>query len=103
MRKNNKYTGEFKEMVVRKYLSGQHGGLITVAKIYRVRNVSQLKKCVKKYHEDTTSLYRETRGRKKVSSKSDKSKVELLQEQIDYLKMENTILKKWVELIKENN
>ncbi len=48
MRKNNKYTGEFKEMLVRKYLSGQHGGLITVAKIYGVRNVSQLKKWVKK-------------------------------------------------------
>ncbi|MDT2885578.1 transposase [Lactococcus lactis] len=47
MRKNNKYTGEFKEMVVRKYLSGQNGGLITVAKIYGVRNVSQLKKWVK--------------------------------------------------------
>lgn len=47
MRKNNKYTGEFKGMLVRKYLSGQHGGLITVAKIYGVRNVSQLKKWVK--------------------------------------------------------
>lgn len=90
-------------MVVKEYLSGKHGGLITVAKIYGVRNVSQLKNWVKKYHEDPTSLYRGTRGRKKVSSKSDKSKVELLQQQIDYLKMENTILKKWVELVKGNN
>lgn len=103
MRKNRKYDGMFKEMVVKEYLSGQHGGLITVAKIYGVRNVSQLKKWVKKYHEDPTSLHRETRGRKKVSSKSDKSKEELLQEQIDYLKMENMILKKWIKLIKENN
>ncbi|MFZ2648292.1 MAG: transposase [Lactococcus chungangensis] len=103
MRKNKKYTGEFKEKVVKEYLSGQHGGLITVAKIYDVRNVSQLKKWVKKYREDPTSLHRETRGRKKVSFKSDKSREELLQEQVDYLKMENTILKKWVQLIKENN
>lgn len=103
MRKNKKYTGEFKEMVVKEYLSGQYGGLNTVAKIYDVRNVSQLKKWVKKYREDPTSLHRETRGRKKVSLKSDKSKEELLQEQVDYLKMENAILKKWVQLIKENN
>ncbi|MGL5896310.1 MAG: transposase [Lactococcus lactis] len=103
MRKNNKYTGEFKEMLVRKYLSGQHGGLITVAKIYGVRNVSQLKKWVKKYREDPTSLHRENRGRKKLSLKYDKSREELLQEQVDYLKMENAILKKWVQLIKENN
>lgn len=47
MRKNKKYTGTFKEMVVKAYLSGQHGGLITVAKIYDVRNVSQLKKWIK--------------------------------------------------------
>lgn len=103
MRKNRKYDGTFKEMVVKEYLSGQHGGYITVAKIYDVKNVSQLKKWVKKYHEDPTSLHRETRGRKKVCSKSDKTKEEFLQEQIDYLKMENTILKKWVVLIKENN
>lgn len=73
MRKNNKYTGEFKEMVVRKY------------------------------REDPTSLHRETRGRKRLSLKYDKSREELLQEQVDYLKMENAILKKWVQLIKENN
>ena len=42
------YTGEFKEKVVKEYLSGQHGGLNTVAKIYDVRNVSQLKKWIKK-------------------------------------------------------
>ena len=57
MRKNKKYTGEFKEKVVKEYLSGQHGGLNTVAKIYDVRNVSQLKKWVKKYREDPTSLH----------------------------------------------
>lgn len=27
MRKNKKYIGEFKEKVVKEYLSGQHGGL----------------------------------------------------------------------------
>lgn len=103
MRKNKKYTGTFKEMVVKAYLSGQHGGLITVAKIYDVRNVSQLKKWVKKYREDPTSLHRETRGRKKALLKSEKSREELLLEQVDYLKIENTILKKLVQLIKENN
>lgn len=103
MRKNKKYTGEFKEKVVKEYLSGQHGGLNTVAKIYDVRNVSQLKKWVKKYREDPTSLRRENRGRKKLSSKTDKSREELLQEKIDYLTMENAILKKWVQLIKEKH
>lgn len=103
MRKNKKYTGEFKEKVVKEYLSGQHGGLNTVAKIYDVRNVSQLKKWLKKYREDPTSLHRENRGRKKYSSKTDKSKEEILQEQINYLTMENAILKKWVQLIKEKH
>ncbi|MDT2741238.1 helix-turn-helix domain-containing protein [Lactococcus garvieae] len=103
MRKNKKYTGEFKEKVVKEYLSGQHGGLKAVPKIYDVRNVSQLKKWVKKYREDPTSLHRENRGRKKLSSKTDKSREELLQEKIDYLTMENAILKKWVQLIKEKH
>lgn len=69
MRKNKKYTGEFKEKVVKEYLSGQHGGLNTVAKIYDVRNVSQLKKWLKKYREDPTSLHRENRGRKNTLQK----------------------------------
>ena len=32
MRKNKTYIETFKEMVVKAYLSGQHGGLITVSK-----------------------------------------------------------------------
>ncbi|WP_259770811.1 transposase [Lactococcus lactis] len=70
MRKNKKYTREFKEKVVKEYLLGQHGGLNTVAKIYDVRNVSQLKKWLKKYREGPTSLHRENRGRKKVLFKN---------------------------------
>ncbi|MCT0501964.1 hypothetical protein [Lactococcus cremoris] len=64
---------------------------------------SQLKKWVKKYREDPTSLRRENRGRKKLSSKTDQSREELLQKKIDYLTMENAILKKWVQLIKEKH
>lgn len=68
MRKNKKYTGEFKEKVVKRISFRSTWGTNCTAKIYDVRNVSQLKKWVKKYREDPTSLHRETREGKKYRS-----------------------------------
>ncbi len=42
MRKNNMYTNEFKEMVVKEYLSGSESA-VTIAKKYNIRNSSQVK------------------------------------------------------------
>lgn len=103
MSKNKKYTGEFKEKVVRAYLSGLEGGPIVLARKYGISSATQIKVWTKKYKENPKSLYQEARGRKATGRpKSVKIEDMTLEEQNKYLKMENTILKKLEQLIKEN-
>lgn len=105
MRKYRKYSGEFKERVVKEYLSGEVGGAVKLAKKHGVRSPTQVKKWSKAYQEDPKSLYYETRGRQSKGGGRPK-KINLedlsLQEQVAYLKMENEILKKLEQLTKEN-
>ena len=101
-RKNNKYSYELKVQAVEDYLSGQSGGITTVAKKYELRSDTQLKNWLRKYREDIASLNLDERGRK--SSRRPKKVVldELsIKEQNEYLRMENAILKKAAALLKK--
>ena len=98
---NNKYSPEFKKMAVEKYLSRKIGGLTIAARTLGLRSKEQLRIWTKLYKEDPRLLEEDHRG--KASSKdgvkkgrAKKVNIDELgkDEQIEYLKMENAILKK---------
>ena len=96
-RKNNKYSYEFKKKAVEEYLSGQIGGCTTAARKLGLRSKRQLLNWTKLYKQnpellktDRRSLGSNSPGRPKQIKLNKLSK----DEQIEYLKMENAILKK---------
>ena len=96
-RKNNKYSYEFKKKAVEEYLSGQIGGCTTAARKLGLRSKRQLLNWTKLYKQDPELLKIDRRslgsnslGRPKQIKLNKLSK----DEQIEYLKMENAILKK---------
>ena len=98
---NNKYSPEFKKNAVERYLSGELGGYICAARTLGLKSKTQLQEWVKQYRKDPELL--NTDGRGKSSAKNGvrkgrpkKVNVDELDkdEQIQYLKMENAILKK---------
>ena len=99
-RVNNRYFPEFKKEAVEKYLSGQYGGCDILSRKLELRSPTQLKTWAKLYKEDPELLNTDGRtlgikdGVKKGRPK--KVKVDELDKdaQIEYLKMENAILKK---------
>ena len=50
--KFNKYTYEFKVMVVEDYLSGKSGGIDTITKKYNLKSSYQVRNWLKKYKKD---------------------------------------------------
>ncbi len=100
-RKNNHYSYEFKKEAVERYLSGEIGGMTIAARTLSLRSDTQLIRWTALYRQGPELL--KTDGRGKASAKdgvrkgrSKKVKIEELDkdEQIEYLKMENAILKK---------
>lgn len=95
-----KYTPEFKLKVVKAYLSGTEGGYKTVAKQYGLRSGTQLFAWTKRYREEGPEFLSEDRrtgGNNPMIGKYRRDpNIEnwTLQQQIEYLKMENAILKK---------
>ncbi len=93
--KFNTYSYEFKVQVVEDYLSGKSGGLSAITKKYHLKSHTQIRNWVKKYKEDIFSLGMETRGKNSTGRpKSVKLDEMTLEEQNQYLRMENDILKK---------
>lgn len=92
---NNKYSKEFKLLVVKRYLQG-NGGYQTVANEMGVKNDSQVTAWVKKYNFfGETAFDAETRGKAKGPFKGrPKKNFKSLEEEIEYLRMENEYLKK---------
>ncbi len=94
-RKNNKYTPEFKKEAVEKYLSGELGGDKVASRKLGLRSHKQLQDWIRLYREDPELLKKDGRGK---ASKGRPKTVKLDElskdEQIEYLKMENAILKK---------
>jgi len=98
---NNKYSYEFKKEAVEKYLSGRYGGYDSLAPKLGLRSPTQLKNWTKLYRQNPELLRQDDRGKasKKdgvVKGRPKKPKFDELSkdEQIEYLKMENAILKK---------
>ena len=98
---NNKYSYEFKKEAVEKYLGGEIGGLTNAARILGLRSKEQLRIWARLYKEDPELLKQDNRGKatKKDSVNKGRPKTVKLDElskdeQIEYLKMENAILKK---------
>lgn len=99
-RKNNLYSAEFKLKAVEQYLSGEIGGVIIAAQKLGLRSKTQLRRWIKLYRQDPELLKRDGRklGKKDGIRKGRPKQVKLDElskdEQIEYLKMENAILKK---------
>ena len=97
---NNYYSPEFKKEAVEKYLSGELGGCDIAVKKLGIRSTTQLMNWVKLYREDPELLKQDGRrsGKKDGVRKGRPKKMKLDElskdDQIEYLKMENAILKK---------
>ena len=98
---NNKYSPEFKKEAVEKFLTGKIGGLEIAARRLGLRSHTQLKKWTAKYLEDPEFLKVDGRekgllkdGARKGRPKRIKLEELSKDEQIEYLKMENAVLKK---------
>ncbi len=100
-RTNNKYSPEFKKDAVERYLSGELGGMTNAVRTLGMKSHKQLSVWIKLYKEDPKLLEEDKRG--KASAKDGvrkgrpkKVNVDELDKdaQIEYLKMENAILKK---------
>ncbi|MBR3227323.1 MAG: transposase [Erysipelotrichaceae bacterium] len=100
-RENNKYSPEFKKDAVERYLNGELGGLKTASRKLGLKAHAQLQRWVRLYREDPELLKQDGRGKASARDgvrKGRPKKVRLEElskdEQIEYLKMENAILKK---------
>ena len=100
-RKYNKYSYEFKKKAVEKYLSGELGGCTNAARKLGLRNKTQLLDWTKLYKQDSELLKQDNRGKASIKDGVKKGKPKQIKlnelskdEQIEYLKMENAILKK---------
>jgi transposase len=95
-----KYSPEFKLRVVEAYLSGKYGGLEGVTKAFEMKSKTQIREWVKHYQDNGVSglsLDKRTRGNNPLAGKYFRERnIETwpLEQQVEYLKMENTILKK---------
>jgi len=99
--KLNKYSYEFKIEAVEKYLSGELGGCTNAAREIGLRNKTQLLNWTKLYKQDPELLKQDNRGKASIKDGVKKGKPKQIKlnelskdEQIEYLKMENAILKK---------
>ena len=98
--KFNNYSPEIKKEAVEVYLNGKNGGLGSVCKKYGIRDKHTLRDWIKKYKKDPESLKVDGRYLRKTDdpNKGRPKKIDLefmsKDEQIEYLKMENDILKK---------
>lgn len=99
--KFNNYSPEFKLQVVQDYLNNQYGGLSAVAKKHGLKCTWQVRSWLKIYQEDPALLTQDKRGKQATGRpKSIKLDQMILEEQNEYLRMENDILKKYQALLK---
>ena len=99
--KFNKYSYEFKKEAVEKYLGGELGGCEIASKTLGLRSRTQLLNWTKLYKQDPELLKQDNRGKASIKDGVKKGKSKQIKlnelskdEQIEYLKMENAILKK---------
>ncbi len=100
-RVNNGYSPEFKKNAAEKYLSGELGGYVNAARSLGIRSKTQLQDWVRQYRKDPELLKQDNRGKASKKDGINKGRPRMVKldelskdEQIEYLKMENAILKK---------
>ena len=95
-----KYSPELKVSVAEAYLSGKFGGMEAVSKHFGLKSENQVREWTKRYRREgaeSLSEDRRKRGNNPMAGKYFREKnIESwsLEQQIEYLKMENAILKK---------
>ncbi len=103
-RKNNRYSSELKETVVKEYLSGELTA-VELCEKYKINDKKRIYVWVKKYQSGDVK-FTDNRG-KKATGRPRKIKPieEMTQEEyIEHLELENKILKKFAEMLeKEEN
>lgn len=96
----HKYSPEFKVSVVEAYLGGKYGSYVEVAKLFGIRDKTQVYVWTRRYRKEGPESLSEDRragGNNPMAGKHFREKkIEdwPLEQQIEYLKMENAILKK---------
>ena len=104
---NNKYSPEFKKKAVEKYLNGELGSMAYASRQLGLRSREQLRQWIKLYKQDPELLKVDGRhfGKKDGVQKGRPKRIKLEElskdEQIEYLKMENAVLKK-VKALRKN-
>ena len=102
-RKNKRYSAEFKVTVAEAYLSNEYGGYRRVAEKYNLRS-KRVFDWVKIYrNQGPEAFLMENRGRSSNGGRKKQIKLDelSLEEQVEYLKMENDILKKVKALLRD--
>lgn len=101
MRKNNKYSREFKLKVVKKYLEGNYS-LQKIVDDFKIPSKTQVHAWLKSYEKDGENAFRfETRGNPKEKRVVKENFIfDNLEDEIRFLKMENEYLKKLCDLLK---
>lgn len=94
------YSPEFKVSVAEAYLSGKFGGMVSVAKHFGLKSDFQVREWTKRYRKEGAESLSEDRrksGNNPMLGKYQRDpNIENwpLEKQVEYLKMENAILKK---------
>lgn len=101
--KFNKYSYEFKLTAVEDYLSGNYGGMLQVCRKHGIKSKTQLKNWLKIYNDDPKSLAIDNRGKAIGAGRPKTIRLNemSLEQQNEYLKMENDILKKLKALLQK--
>ncbi len=106
--KFNKYSPEFKSEAVKKYLNGELGGMTSAARKLGLKSDRQLRDWIQLYRQDPELLKQNNRGKASLKDGVRKGRPKQVKldemskdEQIEYLKMENAILKK-AEALRKN-
>lgn len=101
VRINKKYSKNFKIKVVRKYLEG-NTSLTEIAKEFQIASKTQVYEWVKKYKEKGEEAFEfEMRGNSSSKILSEEYSFDNLEEEIEFLRMENDYLRKLSEILKK--
>lgn len=100
-RNNNRYSREFKVKVVKKYLEGAYS-IQELADEFKIPSKTQIHNWLKKYEKEGEEGFKfETRGNPKVKKEAKSDFIfENLEDEVQFLKMENEYLKKFCDLLK---
>lgn len=101
VRINKKYSKNFKIKVVKKYLEG-NTSLVEIAREFEIASKTQVYDWVKKYKEKGEEAFEfEMRGNSNSKIFSEDYFFDSLEEEVEFLKMENDYLKKLSEILKK--